>query len=69
MIKFNKPTLDALGTLFGVVAGISAVLGTFEVVSPRVAGAVGGIASVLLGVVTQKPATATPTTEQVEGNL
>lgn len=65
-MRLNKNQLNLLGTIFGAIAGISGVLGTNEVISPKIAGAVGGTAMVLLGIVTQQPASAHPTTEDVE---
>lgn len=65
-MKLNKNQLDMLGTFFGVIAGISGVLVTQQVGNPKIAGTVGGIATVLLGVVVQRPATEPPTTQQVE---
>jgi ammonia channel protein AmtB len=65
-MKINKKQLDALGTICGLIAGISAVLGTNGVISQKVAGTVGGIATVCLGVIVQRPANETPTTEEAE---
>lgn len=65
-MRLNKWQLDFLSTLFGLIAGISAVLVTYEVVPPKLGGTVGGISTVLLGCITQRPADARPTTEQVE---
>lgn len=66
MINLSKPQLDKLGTFFGVVAGICAVLTSQGIGNPKVTETIGGISIVLLGVVTNKPATASPTTEEVE---
>lgn len=65
-MRFNKWQLDFLSTVFGLTAGISAVLVTYDVVPKRVGGTIGGISTVLLGYVTQRPTDARPTTEQVE---
>lgn len=65
-MKLNKWQLDCLSTIFGLTAGISAVLVTYDVVPKRIGGIVGGISTVLLGYITQRPADARPTTEQVE---
>lgn len=65
-MKFNKYQLDLLGTILGAIAGIAAVLVTYDVVPKKVGGSVGGVATVLLGIVTQRPADASPTTEEVE---
>lgn len=66
MIKLNKNQLDLLATSFGAIAGICTVLATQQVGNPKVIGTVGGVSTVLLGVITQRPATAMPTTEDVE---
>lgn len=65
-MKLNKNQLDLLGTFLGVVAGISTVLSTQGVIDGKVGGSVSGIATVLLGVVVQRPTDAEPTTQQVE---
>ncbi len=66
MIKLNKKQLDFLGTGLGLIAGIATVLTTQGVISGKVGGTVSGVATVLLGYVVQRPATAEPTTEEVE---
>lgn len=65
-MQFNKNQLDQLGTIFGAIAGIATVLTTQGVIDSKVGGSISGIATVLLGIVIQRPATAQPTTEQVE---
>lgn len=65
-IKLNKNQLNILGTMLGIVAGISAVLGTQDVIDKKIAGTVGGIATVCLGYVVQRPANERPTTNQEE---
>jgi len=65
-MKLNKPQLDFLGTVFGLVAGICGVLVTQEVGDRKVVGTVGGCATILLGIITQRPADASPTTEDLE---
>ncbi|GET37431.1 hypothetical protein [Microseira wollei] len=65
-LKFNKNQLDTLGTILGLIAGISTVLSTQGVVDKKIAGTVGGIATVFLGYVVQRPAKSPPTTEEAE---
>lgn len=65
-VRFNKNQLNTLGTLLGLTAGIATVLGTQEVISPKIAGTISGIATVCLGYVVQQPANKPPTTEDVE---
>lgn len=65
-MKLNKNQLDLLGTFFGLVAGICGVLNTQHVGNPQIVGTVGGIATVFLGVVVQRPASDDPTTAQAE---
>ncbi|MGL4618346.1 MAG: hypothetical protein ACRCZS_04715 [Chroococcidiopsis sp.] len=66
MIKLNKNQLDYLATVFGTIAGICTVLVTQEIGDRRAVGTVGGVATVLLGVISQRPTTSSPTTEDVE---
>lgn len=66
MFKLNKYQLDLLGTIFGAISGFCGVLITQEVGDRKVVGTIGGAATVLLGVVTQRPADASPTTEDLE---
>ena len=66
MFKLNKYQLDLLGTVFGLIAGLSGVLVVQEVGDRKVVGTVGGFATVLLGIVTQRPADSSPTTEDLE---
>lgn len=65
-MKFDKQQLDRLATFLGAVAGICGVLVANDVLPPKIGGSVGGIATVLLGIITQRPASAHPTTEEVE---
>ncbi len=65
-MKLNKYQLDLLGTIFGIISGLCGVLVTQEVGDRKVVGTVGGFATVLLGVVVQRPADASPTTEELE---
>lgn len=66
MIKLNKNQLDLLSTAFGAIAGICTVLTIQQVGNAKIVGTVGGVSTVLLGIVTQRPASAHPTTEDVE---
>lgn len=68
-LKLNKPQLDLLATIFGTIAGICTVFLTQEVGEPKTIGTIGGVATVLLGVVTQRPTGAAPTTEDIEEDL
>lgn len=65
-MRLNKNQLDLFGTVLGLVAGVSTVLTTQGVIDQKVGGSVSGIATVLLGVVVQRPTDAEPTTQQVE---
>lgn len=67
-VKFNKNQLDLLGTIFGAIAGICTVFVTQKIGDIKVVGTIGGVSTVLLGIVTQRPADAHPTTEDVEEN-
>jgi hypothetical protein len=66
--RINKHQLDTLGTLLGLTAGIFTVLGTQEVINPKIAGTVSGIATVCLGYVVQRPVSEHPTTDEAEKN-
>ena len=65
-MKLNKYQLDLLATIFGAIAGICGVLVTQDVGDHKVTGTVGGVATVMLGIITQRPADASPTTEDLE---
>lgn len=65
-MKLNKYHLDLLGTIFGTISGLCGVLITQEVGDRKIVGTIGGAATVLLGVVVQRPANASPTTEDAE---
>jgi hypothetical protein len=64
--RLNKNQLSTLGTILGLTAGIATVLGTQQVIDPKIAGTVSGIATVFLGYVVQQPATERPTTNEEE---
>ncbi len=64
--RLNKNQLDLLATIFGAIAGIATVFITQDLGDRKVVGTVGGCATVLLGIVTQRPANAAPTTEELE---
>lgn len=68
-IKLNKHQLNTLATVFGIVAGVCPILVGNGIVPAKWGGTAAGIATVLLGYVTQKPAKNTPTTEDVEEGL
>lgn len=55
MFKFSKQQLDTLGTILGLVAGICGVLVSNHIGDENIIGTVGGIATVCLGYVVQRP--------------
>lgn len=65
-MRFSKKQLDFLATLLGAIAGISGVLVANDAISPKIGGSIGGVATVLLGIITQRPADKHPTTQEVE---
>ncbi len=65
-MKFNQRQLDSLGTVLGTIAGISIVLTTQGIIDAKLGQTVSGIATVLLGVVVQRPENKPPTPEEVE---
>lgn len=69
MTKLNKNQLDLLATIFGAIAGICTVFVTQNVGDRQTVGTIGGVSTVLLGIITQRPADASPTTEDVEDRL
>lgn len=67
-MRLNKWQLDFLSTVLGLSAGISTVLVVNEIIPAKIGGTVGGLSTVFLGYLVQRPADARPTTEQVEEN-
>lgn len=65
-MRLNKNQLDYLGTGLGIIAAIATVLTAQEIIPKKIGGTVGGVATALLGFVVQRPADASPTTEDVE---
>jgi hypothetical protein len=65
-LRLNKRQLDALATVFGTVTGISAVLVSSGYLDQKLGGAIGGIFTVLLGVISNRPASASPDTAETE---
>lgn len=66
MIKLNKRQLDALSTILGLIGGISGVFALNDVGDRKIASTIAGVSTVLLGYITNKPATARPNTEDLE---
>ena len=66
MIRLNKNQLDFGATVFGALAGVCTVLVTQGIGDRQIVGTVGGVATVFLGVITQRPTSSKPTTEDVE---
>lgn len=64
--KFNKPQLDALATLVGLIGGIASVFALNDVGDKKMYSTIAGVSTVLLGYLANKPAAARPTTEEVE---
>lgn len=65
-MRLSKEHLDFFSTLCGLIVGVSGVLVANGVVNPKIGGTVGGIAGVCLGYLTNKPASAHPTTQELE---
>lgn len=55
-MQLTKNQLNNLGTAFGLIAGISTVLGSQHVINEKTATSIGAIATGLLGLVVQYPA-------------
>lgn len=55
-MRLSKQQLDALGTFLGVTSGICGVLIANHIGNENVIGTIGGIATVLLGYIVQRPA-------------
>lgn len=66
MIKLSKKQLDLCASIFGLVAGIGGVFVVNDVAPKKFWGTTAGVATFLLGYVTQRPASTNPTTEQAE---
>lgn len=56
MFKLNKSQLDSIATLLGLVGGIATILTTNYMIDANLGGTISGIAFLLLGVVTNHPA-------------
>ncbi len=65
-MKFSKRQLDSIATLLGAIMTTCGILLTYEVGDRKIVGMVGAFALGIHGWVTQKPADAHPTTEEVE---
>ncbi|MBW4644755.1 MAG: hypothetical protein KME23_17630 [Goleter apudmare HA4340-LM2] len=52
----NKQTLDRLSTFLGLVAGGASLLSGSGLIDTHLAGAVGGVATAILGYLVQRPA-------------
>lgn len=65
-MRLNKYQLDFLGTVFGAIAGVATVLISSGYLNPKLGGAIAGVSTVLLGVVSNKPANASPDTSEAE---
>lgn len=68
-LHFSKKSLNKIGTVLGLVAGLTHVLGSNEVIPKKVAGSIEGCCLVLVGYILQKPADSHPTTEELEQQL
>lgn len=64
-MKLNKRQLDRLASQLGLIAGIAGAIAA-NGIYPKFFGTMSAIALVFLGQITQRPATAHPTTEDVE---
>lgn len=62
-VNLNNRQLDVLGTALGAIAGISTVLTTQGIIDAKLGETVSGIATVLLGVVVQRPVDRPPTSK------
>lgn len=67
-MKLNKWQLDCFCTLCGLIAGVSLSLTIYQQIPSEIGGVIGGLAIAALGYLSQRPADARPTTEQVEEN-
>ena len=66
MIKLNKSQLDSATTAIGLVLAILIPLNTYDYLPKRETNCAIAILVAVAGYLTNKPATARPTTEEVE---
>lgn len=65
-MKFSKQQLNRLATIVGVICGTLGILGENGYVEARLGRTAAAVGIFLGGVISQQPATAHPTTEEVE---
>jgi hypothetical protein len=65
-MNLNKSQLDQLSNLCGLVIGIATVFATNDVIPPKVGATITGIAGALACWLSNQPATAKPTTDDLE---
>ncbi len=66
MIKLNKSQLDNFTTIIGLLAGVILTLSTYDYLPKRESSCAVALLGALGGYLTNKAATARPTTEEVE---
>jgi hypothetical protein len=66
-MRLSKVQLDNLSTTLGLCAAISVILAQYGWIPDRIGGTISAISLACLGYLTNKPASAHPTTEEVEG--
>ena len=69
LLKFSKPELDYLSTLFGFIVAITTVLTANEVIDKKVGSVVAGISGCVVSLLINNPASIHPTTEETEDKL
>lgn len=65
-MRLSKRQLDTLSTFLGLIAGITGVLTANKIIAENIGGTISGISLVILGYLTNQPASARPTTEDLE---
>lgn len=68
-LKFSKPELDTLSTVFGLAATVTTILTTNGYISKQLGTTVAGVSAAVVSLLINNPASISPTTEETEDKL
>lgn len=68
-LKFSKPELDTLSTVFGLAATVTTILTTNGYISKQLGTTVAGVSAAVVSILINNPASISPTTEETEDKL